>query len=139
MPKQQICHLPYRFVNGHQRCRRCGEVLEIDLKLAYGTGFWVCRNEDHTEGEFVGPAAAFHAHQRKCEERPWLDAKGHVAGPSGIYSQPCARCGEDLGWLFFSEPLQVGVECTIVIEGRPGEDVKHSGSLSLDPGTPLCA
>lgn len=138
MPKPQKCHLPYRFVNGRQRCSRCGEVLEVELKTAQDTHFWVCRNEDGTEGEFVGPAASLLGHQTKCQERPWRDEMGHVAGPATHDNQACARCGEDLSALFEGEPLPLGSPCTITIEHEPGEWVQHSGVNSVAGGTPLC-
>lgn len=137
--QEMICHQPFRFINGRQRCRRCGEILEVEEKTAIDTGVsWVCRNADGSVGESILPAAAFRPGQSKCEERPWLDEMGHKAGePSGRH-QPCARCGEDLAWLFFSEPLPVGAEVTVRFEGNPGEDVRHSGSMSVAAGTPLC-
>jgi ribosomal protein S14 len=139
MPSPQTCHLPYRFVNGRQRCSRCGTVLETESSTAQDTHFWVCRNDDETEGEFVGPGAALLGHQRKCQERPWRDVMGHVAGPAdGNGNQPCSRCGEDLSWLFWSEPLRVGEECTVTIEANPGDHVSHSGSNSVKSGTVLC-
>jgi ribosomal protein S14 len=138
MPTAQLCHLPYRFVNRRQRCSRCGETLEVEEKLAQDTHFWVCRNTDGTEGEFVGPGAALLSHQRKCDERPWSDVMGHIAGPHTKDGQPCARCGEDLSWVFKGEPLGTGTTCTISIEGKPGDYVIPSRSTSVKPGTPLC-
>lgn len=134
----QTCHLPYRFVNGHQRCSRCGEVLELEARHAQDTSFWVCRNDDGSEGEFVGPAASFQAHQKKCTERPWTDVMGHVAGPIIGETQPCSRCGEDLRVLFEGEPLAEGTPCTITIEHEPGEWVVHSATNSVEAGTALC-
>ena len=139
MSSPQICHLPYRFVNGRQRCSRCGEVLEAEADHAQKTEYWVCREEAGTAGEFVGPGAALLSHQRKCEERPWRDELGHVAAASAGSIQPCARCGEDLRWIFGAEPLLVGSPCTITIEGKPGEYVVHSARNSVASGTPLCS
>lgn len=136
MARTQTCHLPYRFVNGRQRCSRCGAVLEVEGKAAQDRHFWVCRNDDGSPGEFVGPAAAFLAHQHPCDEKPWVDEMGHLAGAPTGGKQSCARCGEDLTWIFPKEPLPTGTECTITIEASPGEYVKHSGRLEVARGTP---
>jgi ribosomal protein S14 len=138
MTTTQTRHLPYRFVNVHQRCSRCGTVLEIEEKTAQDTHFWVCRNDDGSAAEFVGPAAAFLSQHRPCEENQWVDEMGHVAGPAARGKQSCSRCGEDLTWIFPKEPLPTGTEYTITIEAAPGEYVRHSARLHIAPDTPLC-
>ena len=136
---EMICHQPYKFVNGRQRCSRCGEVLEVDSKTAIDAGVsWVCRNADGSQGESILPPVRFRPGQHKCGERPWVDEMGHVAGAASGSTQPCRRCGEDLGWLFWSEPLVHGTEVTIRIEGQPGEYVKHSGRNAVESRTVLC-
>lgn len=132
-----ICHQPFKFVNG--RRRRCGEVLEVEEKTAIDAGVsWVCRNTDGSMGESIFPPVAFRAGQAKCSERPWFDEMGHVTDKPAGSQQPCARCGENLGWLFASEPLPEGSEVTVRVEGKPGQDVVHSGQTSVDSGTKLC-
>lgn len=135
----QTCHLPFRFVNGRQRCSRCGTILEVEARTAHDTHFCVCRNDDETQGEFVGPGAALLPHQRQCEEKAWVDEMGHVAEPPAGREQSCARCGEDLTWIFPKEPLPSGTEYTITIEHNPGEAVRYSARLYIASGTPLCS
>jgi len=118
VPQRQICHKPIFFLNGAQRCGRCGEIMSPTEETELDPDFWLCGDESGRVAESIDDRKGLREHQQPCDLRSWRSELVHVAGPHlSTGRQPCARCGEDLNRVFGEESLPVGASYVIAVEG----------------------
>ncbi len=142
MTSQMICHDPLEFVNGKQRCLRCGKVLSPGLETALDVSFVFCEDATGSSAQSIAKPGTLRPNERWCDLRPWVDKLAHVAGPARLgEEQRCARCGEPVR-LFSGEPVPSGAVYVLKYEHRGDGLVEKDGRLvpvpDTEPGLPMC-
>jgi len=136
-----ICHEPLEFVNGKQRCGRCGKTVSPEAATALDPRFMFCEDDEGTSSESIQRGSALRPGQRLCDIGVWSDELKHVAGSRTGQGQKCARCGEPVRVFAEDEPLPSGAAYAIRYEQRGDGPITWSGHLISVPHldrTPIC-